>query len=573
MPGEYGALFSGGRKNSIMTIKILNVDDDDAGRYAKGRILRQAGFEIIDAQTGAEALRLVETERPVLVLLDIKLPDISGIEVCRRIKANAATVATLVLQISATLLGSDDRVRGLDCGADGYLTEPVMPAELVANVKALVRLYQREQENRALLAQLQQEIAERKQAEAERERLLVQEQRARETAEAANRSKDEFLAVVSHELRTPLNAMLGWAHLLSTRRPLDSATFDKAVTVIRRNVDVQRQLVEDLLDTARVITGKLKLDIQPVNLGAVIRAAVDAVSASAEAKGVELYTQVEVEAEQVTGDAARLQQIVWNLLANAIKFTPEGGRIELKLQRRNSCSSLTVADTGKGIAADFLPYVFDRFRQLDSSSIRRYGGLGLGLALVRHLVELHGGQVSAESPGEGQGARFTVNLPLRALPVGAELECHEANDASQPVAPLSLSGLRILVVDDQEESRELLTALLSTQGAQVDAVASGGEALSVVADTLGQRPPHVLICDIGLPGEDGYAVIRKVRALEMEQNVPLRAKIPAIALTAYAQPQDRLRVLLAGFQVHLAKPVDPAELSMLIETLADKDMD
>jgi signal transduction histidine kinase len=555
-----------------MKIKILNVDDDDAGRYVKGRILRQAGFEVIDAETGSAALRLVETEKPVLVLLDIRLPDISGIEVCRRIKSKADTVATLVLQISATLLGSDDRVRGLECGADGYLTEPIMPAELVANVKAMVRLYEREKENRELLAQLQQEIVERKRAETERERLLAQEQRARETAEAANRSKDEFLAVVSHELRTPLNAMLGWVHILGTQKQPDPATFEKAVTVIRRNIELQRQLVEDLLDTARVISGKLRLEIKPVKLGTIIQGAVDTVGSSAEAKGVELYTQIDTEAENITGDPARLQQIVWNLLSNAIKFTPKGGRIELKLQRADTYSRITVSDTGRGIEPDFLPCVFDRFRQLDSSSTRRYGGLGLGLSLVRHLVELHGGQVSAESPGVGKGATFTVDLPLCAVALETRARPGQLADTGRPAELPSLTGLRVLVVDGREESRELLAAILSAHGAQVHAVGSGAEALAAVAKAPENRPAQVLVCDIDLPGEDGYTLIRKIRALEMERGVPLREKIPAVALTAsaHAQPRDRLQVLLAGFQVQMAKPVDPEELIVLIGTLAEK---
>ncbi len=393
----------------------------------------------------------------------------------------------------------------------------------------------------------------------ERKRLLTRAQNAREEAEAANRAKDEFLAVISHELRSPLNAITGWAHLLAHKRPLDEETLEKAVEVIGRSALQQKQLIEDLLDTARVISGKLRLEVQPIDPAPLVEAALDAIRPAAEAKSIRLYTQIDPHTDQLTCDPRRLQQIIWNLLSNAVKFTAEGGRVELSLTRRDPWISLAVSDTGQGIAPQFLPYVFDRFRQSDSSSTRRYGGLGLGLALVRHLTELHGGTVRATSDGEGQGATFTVELPIHAVRVSAV----PARD-SQQKEPL-LEGLKLLVVDDSADARELLTAVLQGHGASVHTAASGAAALAYLADT----PVDVVLCDIGMPGEDGYAVLRKLRALEAEHGVALAARVPAIALTAYAEPEDYLKALMAGFQAHLAKPVDPAELATAIARLVD----
>jgi PAS domain S-box-containing protein len=424
-------------------------------------------------------------------------------------------------------------------------------------------------------SKIARDITERKQAQAEREALLAEEQRLREAAEAANRAKDEFVAVVSHELRSPLNAMLGWARILQSQQPLDPATLSKAIDVINRNIGLQRQLIDDLLDTARIVSGKLKLEVQPLNLVTVIEEALDVVRPAAEAKGVELYAAIAASEEQVTGDPARLQQVIWNLLSNAVKFTLKGGRVELGLERADPYVRITVSDTGCGIAPELLPYLFDRFRQADSSSTRRHGGLGIGLALVKHLVELHGGEVRAESPGEGQGATFTVDLPIRAVrfptPVhepSPRAEGEVKTAAAVTLADLpSLAGVRALVVDDQDEAQELLAAVLDGRGAQVVAVGSGREALAWLKARLESEPPDVFICDIGMPEEDGYAVIRKVRALETSRGIHLRRRIPAIALTAFAQPENRVRALQAGFQILVAKPVEPSELIVVIDTL------
>ena len=424
-------------------------------------------------------------------------------------------------------------------------------------------------------SKIARDITERKQAQAEREALLAEEHRLREVAEAANRAKDEFVAVVSHELRSPLNAMLGWARILQSQQPLDPATLSKAIDAINRNIDLQRHLIDDLLDTARIVSGKLKLEVQPVDLVSVVGDALDVAQPAAETKGVKLFSVIATEKEQITGDPARLQQIIWNLLSNAIKFTPANGSVELRLERIDPYMRITVSDTGKGIAPEFLPYIFDRFRQADSSSTRRHGGLGLGMSLVKHLVELHGGEVRAESAGLGQGTTFTVDLPIRAVrfptPVhepSPRAEGEVKTAAAVTLADLpSLVGVRALVVDDQDEARELLAAVLENRGAEVAAVGSGREALAWIKARLESEPPDVFICDIGMPEEDGYAVIRKVRALETSRGIHLRRRIPAIALTAFAQPEDRVRALQAGFQIHVAKPIEPSELIVVIDTL------
>lgn len=407
-------------------------------------------------------------------------------------------------------------------------------------------------------------LTSRKQAEKEREKLLEREQVARAEAEAANRMKDEFLATLSHELRTPLNAMVGWTQMLRTRK-FDEKTTARALETIDRNTKSLAQLIEDVLDVSRIITGKLRLNVRPVELVSVISAALETVLPATEGKNIQIESILDPTVALVLGDANRLQQVVWNLLSNAVKFTPSGGRVEVRLERINSRIQIRVSDTGQGIAPDFLPYVFERFRQADSSMTRSHGGLGLGLAIVRHLVELHGGTVKAESPGVGQGATLIVNLPLRAVRI-------EANQPEQvqptvttevpTICPPSLDGLRVLVVDDEPDARDLLIAVLGEYGAEVTAVATA----SVALESLKQLQPNVLVSDIGMPGEDGYALIRKVRALDAEQG----GRIPAVALTAYARAEDRKQALLAGFQLHVPKPADPAELAAAIANLTGR---
>jgi len=409
------------------------------------------------------------------------------------------------------------------------------------------------------------DITDRKRGEEERERLLASEQDARRQAEEANRLKDEFLAVVSHELRSPLNAITGWASLLKTGR-LDKDQSARAVETILRNSQTQNQLIGDLLDISRIVSGRLRLNIRPFQLIAVIEAAIEVVRPAADAKRIRLQSFLDPGAGPIAGDPDRLQQVFWNLLSNAVKFTPPGGRVQIRLQRINSHVEATVSDSGAGIDPNLLPFVFDRFKQGDSSSTREHGGLGLGLAIVRHLVELHGGIVTARSDGLGKGAEFSLHLPMliTAQPAGPhdEARVHPTSGGNFGDALPSLDGLRILVVDDEPEAREIVAAILGQAGAEVAAAGSARQALDLVV----RWKPDVLISDIGMPNEDGYELIRKVRALAPDSG----GQIPAIALTAFARTQDRLRVLSAGYQMHVPKPVEPVELATVVASLTKR---
>jgi signal transduction histidine kinase/ActR/RegA family two-component response regulator len=407
-----------------------------------------------------------------------------------------------------------------------------------------------------LLARQTADIIERARAEADL-------RSAYEQAEAATHAKDEFLAVVSHELRSPLTAVLGYARLLRAETA-EPGQVKQMAEIIERNGRMQLQLIEDLLDIARIISGKLKLEVQPVDLVTVITAALDVVRPALQAKGIELHASLDPLAGQVTGDPDRLQQVVWNLLSNAIKFTPQGGRAEIVLRREDPHVQIIVRDTGKGIEREFLPHIFERFRQSDMSSTRRVGGLGLGLSLVKHLVELHGGTVDADSPGAAQGSVFTIRLPLRAIYTAPPTE-RKSMAALLNSGAQSLRELRALIVDDEEDVRLLLAMTLESYGARVHAVPSGRQALDVLDRQAGQGF-DVLICDIGMPDEDGYSVIRKVRKLTADRG----SQVPAIALTAYGRAEDRVRALGAGFQMHIAKPVEPDELVAVILSLVKR---
>jgi PAS domain S-box-containing protein len=400
----------------------------------------------------------------------------------------------------------------------------------------------------------------------ERRKALAREKEARIEAEAANRLKDEFLSTLSHELRTPLTAILGWSSLL-LQGAVDAAKQPQALRTIARNARSQNQLIDDLLEVSRIITGKLHLEFNPCPLQPVIEAALESLRPTAEAKGIRFKALFEPRAGLVSGDPDRLQQVVWNLLSNAVKFTPTGGIVQISFQRIDSHVEIIVSDSGEGIKPEFLPHVFERFRQADGSTTRAHGGLGLGLAIVRHLVELHGGMVRAESEGEGKGATFVVRLPLLVThnrqtepveeepvqPVLAKVESVESSTV--------LDGLRVLIVDDEPDARELFTLMLKRSGAEVTAAASASEAL----EYLESWKPGVLVADIGMEGEDGYVLISKVRALPQERG----GRIPALALTAYARTEDRSRALSAGYQVHLPKPVDRAQLAAAVESLLE----
>ncbi|HKV36543.1 MAG TPA: ATP-binding protein [Pyrinomonadaceae bacterium] len=398
-----------------------------------------------------------------------------------------------------------------------------------------------------------------------RSRLLSSEKLARNEAERANRLKDEFLATISHELRNPLNAILGWSHMLRLGK-LTPPNVERAVETIYRNAKSQAQLVSDLLDVSRIISGKLRLDVRQVDLLSIVNAAIDSIRPAAEAKSIRLQTMLDPAAGPISGDADRLQQIVWNLLTNAVKFTSKGGRIQVKVQRVDSHAEIVVSDSGVGINKEFLPYVFDRFRQADASITRTQGGLGLGLSIVHQLVNLHGGSVSVHSDGEGKGATFTISLPFVGI-ISSQKETEAASAVhSDEIVTLdglpSLKGLKVLAVDDEADTRELIREVLKECGAEVILSRSAAEAL----EALEQHKPDILISDLGMPDEDGYSLITKIRALPSERG----GHIPAAALTAYARAEDRMRVLRSGFQFHLPKPVDSAELVTVVASLAGR---
>jgi signal transduction histidine kinase/ActR/RegA family two-component response regulator len=412
--------------------------------------------------------------------------------------------------------------------------------------------------------ELAQELARRAEVAIDNARLFEMAKAEHLRAEQANRAKDEFLAAVSHELRTPLAAILGWTRMLRSGH-LSPEKQERALEAVERNSQVQTQLIEDLLDVSRIITGKMRLEVRPVNPREVVEAAMDSVRLAAEAKGVALHAELDPSVGGISGDPDRLQQIVWNLLSNAIKFTPKGGRVSVRLRRVDTHVLIDVEDNGQGIPKDFLPHVFERFRQFEGGSTRKHGGLGLGLAIVQHLTELHGGTIHAHSEGEGQGARFTLKLPLTTvyLERATPPPIHPPMRQGMPfIASPELSGLQVLVVDDEPDARELLTTLLESCEARVITAASAAEGL----EKLQKVRPHVVVSDIGMPGEDGYSFIRRLRALPTEQG----GQTPAIALTAFARMEDRTRALLAGFQMHVPKPIEPTELVVVLATLTQR---
>jgi len=416
-------------------------------------------------------------------------------------------------------------------------------------------------------SRIARDITERKRAEEAIRAAYEQEAAARAEAELANRLKDEFLATVSHELRSPLNSILGWSKMLSAKR-LDEEQSARGLEVIYSSAHAQNKLIGDLLDVSRIITGKLRLDVSMVDLIPIIAAAMDVVRPAADAKQISLISTLDPAAGPVSGDADRLQQVVWNLLSNAVKFTPPGGRVGVRLEREVASVTITVSDTGEGIEPEFLPFVFDRFRQFEGGAARPSGGLGLGLAIVRHLVELHGGTVNAASRGKGQGATFTVTLPLAVTREEAsEVERDRLAGAGEipqghAPAPDLLYDLRVLLVDDEPDARILLGMILTSYGAEVRDCASAAEAIQI----LDEWSPDVLVSDIGMPFEDGYELMRKVRAREPERG----GLIPALALTAYARAEDAQRALEAGYQAHIPKPVDPGELAMAVANFAGR---
>ena len=555
--------------------RILIVDDLPEKLLVYRTLLEDLDAQIVEAHSGTEALKRILEGEFAVILLDVNMPDIDGLETANLIRRHKNGRHTPIIFITS-YADEMQTARGYELGAVDYILSPVIAPVLRTKVRVFVDLYEaraalslsnQELETRVAerTAELQKsnerlhaEIAERLRAEAEREALLAREKVLRSEAEELSRLKDEFLATMSHELRTPLNAIFGWITLLRTRR-LDEATQERALETIERNARAQKRLIEDLLDVSRIVTGKVALELVTVDPRRVVEAALETMHPAAQAKGLKIVPLLDTGAGTVRGDFARLQQVVCNLLSNAIKFTNAGGHVEVCLARRNGEVEISVADSGQGIKPEFLPLVFDRFRQEDGSISRRHGGLGLGLAIVRHLVELHAGSVDAQSAGEGKGARFIVRLPVRE----AAMPPRSIEGPSGGMAtPAMLTGLRLLVVDDDPGARELISGMLTGFGAQVT-VAEGGQA---ALKLLFAEPPDVLIADLGMPEMDGYALIEQVRALDPD----FGGKTPAVAVTAYASPQDRLRALQAGYQNHVAKPVEAEELAIVIASLAGR---
>jgi len=556
-------------------VNILVVDDRDENLLALEAVLSDPGYRIVRARSGREALKEVLDQDFALILLDVQMPGVDGYETAVLIRERARSRQTPIIFLTANDFGSQHVFRGYTVGAVDYLVKPVAPDVLRSKAAVFVELFNKQEALRVAQEELESRIAERtrelasanvalsaeieerERIEQERVDLLKREQAARLEAEAANRLKDEFLATLSHELRTPLNAIMGWAHVLGQSSG-DRSTVQRAADVIRQNAAAQAQLIEDILDVSRIVGGRLVLDTGPVQMRTVIEDAIESLAPASAAKGIQVHRSL-ADGVEVHGDRDRLQQIVWNLVSNALKFTPKGGRVEVELLGIEGDAAVRVTDTGIGISPDFLPFVFDRFRQADSSMSRRHSGLGLGMAIVRHLVELHGGTVSAESGGEGQGATFRLRLPMRTgTPAAAGMAEDRSSrfDDSDEVLE-HLDGVHVLIVEDDADSRNVLALLLQNLGALVEAVPSVREAV----DRVAARRPDVLVSDIGMPEEDGYSLIRRVREMPADR----AKKLPAIALTAYARRQDAEAALGAGFDCHLSKPVAPAELVRAIK--------
>ncbi len=528
--------------------RLLIVDDDVALLKALPETLRlrmeDAGVDTCDSAT--EALRMIAVTDYDAVVADIKMPGMDGLALLEEICALRPETPTLLI----TGHGQRDlAVQALRGGAYDFIEKPIDRDYFVASLDRAIQMRKLRRQNEQQRSALQRHTEEL-------ERIV--EERTRELREA-NRLKDEFLATLSHELRSPLSAIRMWASLLRTGK-LDEEKAARAVEAIERGVITQAQLIADLLDVSRIVAHKLVLDIRPVDLTAVTEAALDAVREAAGAKHIRLEQVIEPVAGRVEGDPARLQQIVWNLLANATKFSRPGGRVILRVASAGSQAIISVRDEGEGIEPEFLPHVFERFRQADNTQVRQHGGLGLGLSIVYDLVTLHGGTIEGKSKGPGRGATFVVRLPLvyhrrEAEPVVAPRPAL-SGERFHPV--LTLRGVRVLVVDDDPDARESIVAVLEQCGATVGAVKSAAEAV----ETLEREPPDVLLSDIAMPGVDGYSLLGQARARFRDM------RMPAAALTAYAGPEDRARALAAGFEAHVAKPIEPAELVAVVADLA-----
>ena len=556
-------------------VNILVVDDRDENLMALEAVLSDPSYRLVRARSGREALKEVLDQDFALILLDVVMPGVDGYETATLIRERPRSRQTPIIFLTANDFGVNYVFRGYTVGAVDYLVKPVPADVLRSKVAVFVELFRRQEALRKGQEELESKIAERTKElatanvalsaeieervkiEKERVQLLKREQSARLEAERANRLKDEFLATLSHELRTPLNAIMGWAHVL-TQTSHDRETVQRASNVIRQNATSQAQLIDDILDVSRIVGGRLVIDSGLVRVKPVVEDAINSLMPAASAKSITVKCELQDELN-ILGDRDRLQQVVWNLVSNAFKFTPKGGSVTVHLAEVDGEVQIEVSDTGIGIASDFLPFVFDRFRQADSSMSRRHNGLGLGMAIVRHLVELHGGTVTVESPGENMGTTFRLRLPKHTGALPTEVETPDRRFPDElPLTDLErLPGLHVLIVEDDADSRNVLALLLQRLGALVEAVPSAKDAF----ERLSKRRPDVLVSDIGMPDEDGYSLIRRVRQFCGEQHVP------AIALTAYARKQDAEAALGAGYDQHLPKPVAPADLIRAIKAV------
>lgn len=525
-----------------MSLRILHLEDNELDAELVQAYLLDGGLnaEITRVDTREDFTAAVERGGIDLILADYNLPQFDGLEALDIARAKYPDIPFIII---SGALGEETAIETLKSGATDYILKHRLERLVPAARRAL-----RESEDREA----------RKRAERERQELFEREQEARHKAEEASRLKDEFLATVSHELRTPLNAILGWATMLRNSQ-LNPENTAQAVEIIERNARAQVQLIEDLLDVSRVITGKLRLEPEVVDFKTIAENAIEAVRPAADAKLIKIESEFESTNNKVFGDASRLQQIIWNLLNNAVKFTPSGGSVKISLRNRDNCIEFEVKDTGEGISPDFLPFVFDRFRQADGATTRIHSGLGLGLSIVKHLIEMHGGEVSAKSEGIGHGSTFSFCLPQQITAVNertggengkAKLPAEIKRCSEQLENPLA--GLSVLAVDDDQDSREMLQLILEQSGARVETAGSAAEAL----EKLGERKTDVLVSDIGMPFEDGYSLVERVRKLPAERG----GAIPAVALTGFARDEDNRRALLAGFNKHVAKPIDPDNL-------------
>jgi signal transduction histidine kinase len=536
---------------------VLLVDDTPANLIALGAVLQPLGIRLVEARSGAEALACASEESFAVALLDVQMPEMDGFEVARKLRDSSHGAELPILFLTAIHRDEHYARKGYASGGADYITKPFDPDVLRARVKAFVDLFH--QRERLRLQQVGERTRERDNALERLAALLESERSARHEAEVANRAKDEFLATVSHELRTPLNAILGWSVI--AQRHVSTPEVERALSTIERNARAQMRIIEDVLDLGRMLTGKMRLEIAETKVSDPIEGALLAVRPAADSKGVTLRTVIDDSTGLISADAERLQQVVWNLLSNAIKFTPSGGHVELFAGRVKEKLTIRVRDDGQGIPPDFLPHLFEAFRQGDGSSTRRHGGLGLGLAIVRQLVHAHGGDITAQSDGEGTGATFTIELPTR-YTAESKGDALPPKSLAEPEAfsEVRLDGVRVLVVDDDEDSRDLIGCMLQDVGATVTSAASAQEALRVFE----KSPPDVLLSDIGMPDVNGYSLMRRIRGMPASRG----GKTPAVALTAYAREVDGERAFAAGFQAHVTKPIDPDELSAVVANLA-----